>query len=249
LLEDKPQPALSTFDRLTSAAIPPSFLYPPYRLQRHLKPQAVNHYLVQLRKAIAASKVSSLIQARVQAQEGEIYAALSSYMKTDPAQWMRYDVECLKMISRHSGLQADVRRMIAAAIKAGRIPGAIAKELLSGISLKIAAPDLQAFKRRLKGELKQNGDAAKIALKSVITLLETRKFFLQREYHLILKKYETTPPTALPTETVTLLFLSAVKRDSLLEMYRWGQEIKRRYPSKETVNWVNQLTKETLAAQ
>jgi hypothetical protein len=44
----------------------------------------------------------------------------------------------------------------------------------------------------------------------------------------------------LPTETVLLLFLSAVELKERVEMDRWGQELKRRHREVEVRDWVNE---------
>jgi hypothetical protein len=244
LTDSKPEQALTAFGRVPEGEIPPSYLYPPYRLHRHLRPKEPNPFLTWLKTAISADKVSPLIQARVQAQEGELNTALSNYLKTDPAQWVRYDVECLRIIGRHEGFHSEVRRLIAGAIKSRRLSEPMARALLPIAGTGTNASDVEAFKRILREELERNGETAKIATLSAAQLLETRKLFLERKYGALLKKYQLGEPMALSTETVLLLFLSAIKEDDRLEVYRWGQEIKRRHPDRETTNWVNQLTRE-----
>ena len=87
----------------------------------------------------------------------------------------------------------------------------------------------------------QDSGAAKIAASSLAQVLETRKRFLQRDYKKILQQYQNANPMALPTETVLLLFLSAVEIRNSLEVDRWGQEIKRRHPTQEVIDWVIEL--------
>ena len=241
MLDNKPQRALYTFDGLSVSDIPGPFLYAPYRLHRQIRPMEFNKYLGPLRQAIAADEVSPLIKARVQAREGDPFAALSSYMQTDPARWVHYDVECLKKIGMLSGLQSEVRRVIAGALKSGRVSAKIVGELRQRQALKPGASEVRALKRQLKEELIQNSSAAKIAASSMNRLLETRKLFLQRDYKLLLEKYKSADPLVLPTETVLMLFLSAVELDDRLESDRWGQELKRRHPTQEVINWVTEL--------
>ena len=241
MLDNKPARALDAFDRLTTDEIPAPFLYPPYRLQRQMRPLEPNRYLVPLRKAIAAGEVSPLIKARVQAQEGDPYSAISSYMQTDPAQWVHYDIACLKKIGMQSGLHSEVRRMIAGALKSKRVSSKIEAELRQLAVLEPSESELRGLKRKLKEELIQDSGAAKIAASSLAQVLETRKRFLERDYKAILQQYQNAVPIALPTETVLLLFLSAVEIRSSLEVDRWGQEIKRRHPTQEVSEWVTEL--------
>ena len=97
------------------------------------------------------------------------------------------------------------------------------------------------MKRQLKEELIQNSSAAKIAVSSMNRLLETRKLFLQRDYKSLLAEYRDADPLVLPTESVMMLFLSAVELGDRLESDRWGQELKRRHPTQEVINWVTEL--------
>ncbi|MBW2411533.1 MAG: hypothetical protein JRF72_17175 [Deltaproteobacteria bacterium] len=241
MLDNKPQRALDTFDRLSVSDIPGPFLYAPYRLHRQMRPLEPNRYLAPLREAMVAGEISPLIKARVQAQEGDSFAALSNYMQTDPARWVDYDVECLKKIGWNSGLQSEVRRVIAGALKSGRVSAKIDGELRELLTLKPSESEVRAFKRQLKEELIQDSSAAKIAVSSMNRLLETRKLFLQRDYKSLLAEYRDADPLVLPTESVMMLFLSAVELGDRLESDRWGQELKRRHPTQEVINWVTEL--------
>ena len=245
MIDNKPARALEAFDSLSTDDIPAPYLYPPYRLQRHLRPSQPNRYLVPLRQAIDAGEVSPLIQARVQAQEGDPFSAISSYMQTDPAQWAHYDIECLKEIGMQSGLHSEVRRMIAGALKSKRVSSKIEAELRQLAVMEPSDSELRALKRKLKEELIQDSGAAKIAASSMAQVLETRKHFLQRDYKTILQQYQNANPLSLPTETVLLLFLSAVEVRNSLEVDRWGQELKRRHPTQEVIDWVTELKTST----
>lgn len=242
LLDKNPLEALTTFDLLDIDMIPPAFLYPPYRLYRHVNPRGSNRYLVNLHRVIAAGKTSPLIQARVNAQEGDFAAAISGYLQTDPAQWTRYDVECLGKVSSHAGFHSEALRLIAGALKSGRVAGTMAQELRRIAVLKTDKANVREFKRLLKEELVQNSGTAKIVVSSVTKLLETRKLFLQRDYKTLLERYRQANPIELTTESILVLFLSAVNLKNRPEMDRWGQEIKRRYPNRETANWIYELT-------
>jgi hypothetical protein len=242
MLTNKPLQALSTFDRLVVNDMPAPFLYPAYRLQRRMRPEAPNRYLEALNQAIDAGSVSPLIAARVQAQDGDPYSALSSYLQTDPAQWVTYDVDCIKKIGLHSGLSSEMRRMIAGAFKSGRVSAKIEGPLLQVLTLDSDPAEIRAFKRRLKEELIQDSGKGKLAVSSMKQLLETRKLFVQRDYQTIIDQHRDASPMALPNESVILLFLSGVNLENRLEMDRWGQELKRRYPNQEVTDWVSELT-------
>jgi len=222
--------------------MPAPFLYPPYRLQRRMRPAAPNRYLGALNQAIDAGSVSPLISARVQAQEGDPYAALSNYLQTDPAQWVAYDVKCIKKIGQHSGLSSEMRRMVFGALKSGRVSAKVEGPLGQVLALENDPAEARAFKRNLKEELIQDSSTGKMAVASLKQLLATRKLFVQRDYQTIIDQHQDANPLALPNESVLLLFLSGVRVEDRLEMDRWGQEIKRRYPNQEVIDWVSELT-------
>ncbi|MBW2478764.1 MAG: hypothetical protein JRF38_02145 [Deltaproteobacteria bacterium] len=242
MITNKPLQALKTFDRLDVKDMPAPFLYPPYRLQRQMRPEAPNRYLGALNRAIDAGNVSPLMTARVLAQEGDPYSALSNYLQTDPAQWVTYDVECIKEIGLHSGLSSEIRRMIVGALKSGRVSAKVEGPLGQVLAQENDPAEVRAFKRKLKEELIQGSSTGKVAVSSIKQLLETRKLFFQRDYPAIVDRYQDANPMALPDESVLLLFLSGVRLEDRLEMDRWGQEIKRRYPNQEVIDWVSELT-------
>jgi len=236
MISNKPLRALAAFDRLAVKDMPVPFLYPPYRLQRRMRPEAPNRYLGALNRAIDAGSVSPLMTARVLAQEGDPYSALSNYLQTDPAQWVTYDVECIKKIGLHSGLSSEMRRMVFGALKSGRVSAKVAVPLRQVMALETDPAEVRAFKRKLKEELIQGSGTGKMAVSSIKQLLETRKLFLQNDYQTIVDQYQDANPMALPDESVLLLFLSGARLEDRLEMDRWGQEIKRRYPNQEVIS-------------
>jgi len=242
MITNKPRRALKTFDRLALKDMPAPFLYPPYRLQRQMRPAAPNRYLGALTQAIDAGSVSPLITARIQAQEGDPYAALSSYLQTDPAQWVTYDVKCIRKIGQHSGLSSEMRRMVFGALKSGRVSAKVEPPLRQLLALENDPAQIRAFKRNLKEELIQDSSTGKMAVASIKQLLATRKLFVQRDYQTIIDQHQDANPVALPSESVLLLFLSGVRVEDRLEIDRWGQEIKRRYPNQEVIDWVSELT-------
>lgn len=242
MITAKPMQALGAFDRLDVEGIPAAYLYPPYRLQRQMRPEAPNRYLGALRGAIDAGSVSPLITARVLAQEGDPATALSSYLQTDPAQWVTYDVACIKKIGLHAGLSSEMRRMIAGALKSGRVSAEVEGHLRQALFLEPDPAEVRAFKRKLKEELILDSSTGRAAVASMKQMLETRKLFLQRDYQAIIDQYQTANPMALPDESVLLLLLSGARLENQLEVDRWGQEIKRRYPNQEVTDWVSELT-------
>jgi len=242
ILQQQPEQALSAFARLDEQSIPPDFLYAPYRLQASLHPGNPNPYLTPLRKSVAEGQVSALIQARVQALDGDLGEALRSYLRTDPASWTRYDLDSLQRIGTHQGLAPDLRRLVTGALASGRIQLALVAPLREVARSDSTPPNADEFKNRLRSEIEAGTPAGQIAVESAKRLINDRNLFLGRKYAELIAAHQSSEPVDLSTETVLLLFLSAVELKRQIEMDRWGQELKRRHPDVEVRDWVNEMT-------
>ena len=241
ILQQKPEQALATFASLDGQSIPPDFLYAPYRLQQTLQPGSPNPYQIPLRKSVAEGKVSPLIQARMQASDGALRHALRSYLRTDPASWTHYDFESLQRIATHQGLAPDLRRLISGALASGRVQQGLVAPLRQ-VARGGSTPDAEDFKSQLQREIEAGTPAGQIAIESAKRLLSDRNLFVGRKYAELLAVHQASEPVELSTETVLLLFLSAVELKQQIEMDRWGQELKRRHGEVEVRDWVNEMT-------
>ena len=132
--------------------------------------------------------------------------------------------------------------MISGALKSRRLTGKVQEPLRQIVAAKIDSEELTTFKNALKKELLQGSNSGTVAVSSIRQMLENRSTFLQRDYSELLSRHQETEPLTLPNESVLILFLSSVQLKNYLEMDRWGQEIKRRYPNKEVADWVSELT-------
>jgi hypothetical protein len=242
IVRQKPEEALAAFDRLDPQTIPPAFLYAPYRLQQTLHPDSPNPYLSPLRKSVAEGKVPSLTRARVQASDGDLREALLSYLRTDPASWAHYDIESLRRIDSHQGLAPDLRRLIVGALASGRVQKALVAPLQDLARGGAAAADTEEMKRQLRRAIETKTPAGQIAVESAKKLIKDRNLFVERKYSELIAAYRESEPAELSTETVLLLFLSAVELEEQIEMDRWGQELKRRHGEVEVRDWVNEMT-------
>ena len=242
ILQQTPEKALATFDTLDHQAIPPAFLYAPHRLQQTLHPDSPDPYLTELRTAVAEGKVPPLIRARVQAVDGKLREALGSYMRTDPGSWARYDLESLQRIGTHQGLATDLRKLIAGALASGRVQKTLVAPLREVARSEAAPPDVEDFKRQLRHEIEANTPAGQIAIASAKQLINDRKLFVGRKYAELIASHRESEPIKLSTETVLLLFLSAVELKEQIETDRWGQELKRRHRDAEVKDWVTEMT-------
>jgi len=242
ILQQKPDQALSAFDALDRQTIPPDFLYAPYRLQQTLHPDSPNPYLDTLRESVAEGKVPPLIRARVQASNGDLREALRSYLRTDPASWTRYDLESLQRIGTHEGLAPDLRRLITGALASGRVQRALVAPLRGTARSASRPSDAEGFKSQLRGEIENQTPAGRVAIESAKQLINDRNLFVGRRYAELIAAHRESEPVELSTETVLLLFLSAVELKEQIEMDRWGQELKRRHAEVEVRDWVNEMT-------
>jgi hypothetical protein len=238
LLRERPAEALSAFGTLDPATMPPSLLYAPHRLHQELAPTAPDPYLAALRPAVAEGRVRVLIQARVHALDGDLSAALASYMRSDPGGWARYDLQAFRQIAAHQGLVSDLRELLGGALASGRLKESLSAPLREIARADPQGPELAAFKRQLREEIETKTPAGRIAIESARQLLEDRRRFVAREYAELVDAHRTSEPPSLPTETVLLLFLASVALDDTVEMDRWGQELKRRHGDAEVSDWV-----------
>ena len=210
-----------------------------------LAPSTVSHHLKELRNSVAEGRVPPLIRARVQASDGELKEALRGYLRTDPASWTGYDVESLRRIGTHQGLSADLRRLISGALASGRVQQALVAPLREVARGGSAPTESERVKSQLRKEIEAQTPAGQIAIESAKRLINDRSLFLGQKYAELIAAHRESEPVELSTETVLLLFLSAVELEEQIEMDRWGQELKRRHAEVEVRDWVNEVTATT----
>ena len=240
MLHGRPLRAVEVFGSIPVDEIPRRFLYAPYRLERAVRPLDSNRYLAAIRDAIAEDAVAPLIKARVLSVEGEPQAALAAYLRTDPAEWVRFDAECLRKVNQHAGLQRDIRMLIAGALRSGRVKRPVDKELRAIAVASESVKRVAAFKKQLRRLLQDENPAGNVAMASAAKMLEARQQFLERDYDGLLATHRDSNVTAVTTETALLVFLSATARQDESEIERWGQELRRRFPDREVERWLGQ---------
>ena len=241
LAQNDPAKALSVFDTIDIDTMPADFLYAPHRLHSSLRPNVHDRYLEILQQAVKNNKSSSLIKARVLAGDGKLEQALSSYMQTDPASWAQYDLVLFSKITSYQGLSIDLTRMISGAIASGRVKKNLEPKLKQLTRQTVSQAEISALEQRIKHGIKNGTPEGKIVLESARRLLRDRKIFLNRNYEQLLGLYTSSEPIKLATETLLLLFLSAVDQKHSLQAEIWGQELKRRHTESEVTIWVNKL--------
>ena len=239
LAQKHPKQALAVFDQIDIESIPADFLYAPHRLYSVINGNQGDPYLNLLDKAVRENKTSSLIRARVLAANGELEAALSSYLQSDPASWASYDLRLFSRIGSYQGLSVDMAKMIMGAISSGRVNPDLLPQLKQIARRPVNETEIAKFEARIKHAIKNKTPEGKIALESAKSMLRDRKIFLSRQYQELIQLYRAAEPLNLATETVLLLFLSSVEIEDQEQAEAWGQELKRRHGEPEVREWVN----------
>ena len=241
LVSSKPQDALRAFDAIPIESIPPAYLYPPYRLHNQYRPNETNRYTAPLLASMDTGALDPLIRARVYAREGDFQNSLTSYLQTDPALWKNHDVECFALLFGHEGYRSEVVRLLVAAFKSKRVPAGLIQKLIDISKPNTNDVDIQSFLTLLNRELALESAAGKTALESIQEILENRSLFIQKNYLQLLEKYTDSNPVLLTDETALLLFLSSLRNSNLMEVARWSQELKRRFPERSVKEWIDNL--------
>jgi hypothetical protein len=239
LARGEPETALEALASIPVEAIPPAFLYAPYRLHGELRSGAPNPYLAPLRAAVEAGAVGPLVRARVRSLDGNAAAALTDYLKTDPSRWTRRDVVCIAAILRHEGLARDARALVAGALGSGRVADPLRGPLSFLVIRRERDDALAARELRLREGLRGNGAAAGVAAESARLILELRRRFLARDYRGVLALYPDSAPSSLSTETILLTYLSSMALGDHEAGEPWALELRRRHPEPEVLDWLS----------
>ena len=231
--------ALAAFDEMRPEEVPGDLAYPPYRLQSAMRPESRSAYAQPMLEAIAKGDVPRIVAARVLAQEGLLAESLAAYAATNPSSWTGHDLQCLRGIARDGALKVDLDRIVWRALTRPRLDSTVEKGLVSLVRNSGSSGFEERFRRRVDTDPK----ARKIAADSLQQMQEARSLFMEQRYGQLLDRFGQKAPTQVTTEMSTVLFLSALKLHRVEEVYRWGQELKRRHPDRELADWVAKLTR------
>jgi hypothetical protein len=190
-------------------------------------------------EAIAKGDVPRIVAARVLAQEGLLAESLAAYAATNPSSWTGHDLQCLRGIARDGALKVDLDRIVWRALTRPRLDSTVEKGLVS----LVRNSESSGFEERFRRRVDTDPNARKIAADSLQQMQEARSLFMEQRYGQLLDRFGQKAPTQVTTEMSTVLFLSALKLHRVEEVYRWGQELKRRHPDRELADWVAKLTK------
>jgi len=232
--------ALDCFASIPPETIPAAFLYLPYRLHGQVR-SGDNPYWNPLLASVQRKELEGLVAARVHLIAGQPLQGLQQYLNSDPANWKRFDLQLLEQLQEHAGLGMEMRRLVGAAFRAGRLSPDLGKRALRtayGINKRTEPAALLAG---IDQELRTNPDFRKTALIATERLLDIQALFLERRYADILQRYGGLEASLQADRTVLILFLSSVMAEDAAGGGIWSQELYRRYPTSEMKKWIHAI--------
>jgi hypothetical protein len=238
LIRNEVSNALATFDRLRPSDVPADLAYVTYRLESTMRPATRSAYADVLLDGIGRNEVTWLTAARVLSQEGRLEESLTAYASTNPADWRAHDLERLRAIALNSAFEVDVKRIVWRALSRSGIEA----DVEAGLVLIVRGEFPKSLERQAVNRLATDPAANAAASESLRKMQEVRSLFMAHQYEVLMNRFGTSDPTSATTETCTVLFLAALKTSRNREVYRWGQELKRRHPDDEMSQWVANLT-------
>jgi hypothetical protein len=238
LAEQRPEEALAAFDAIPVDRIPALHLYAPFRLQAALRPGRPNRYRAPLVAARRDGRLPPLVAARVAVAEGDLKAAVASYVSSDPAQWARHDLDAFRALLLHAGVSPDTRTMLVAAARGGRVPDRLRQDLDRLLSPAGQAVPPDEVKARLRRLLADNPAAREVAIAAATEQLRVRRLFLERRYQTLVREHRASDPTSLTDASLVILMLSASRSGETDMSDLWAQELRRRYPEPDFVRWI-----------
>ena len=238
LSSSHPDRAQAEWARLDLAAMPPDFLYAPWRLAGTVAGE--NRYAAPLAAAVKEGRTGALVTARWHAADANWVAALESYLRTDPAHWSPHEVEQFRMMKLNSPTARDADQLMAGALRGGRVPQGLRGDLARLIK-ETPKPD----KAALAAALKSNPGLAAAAIEAASRQLALRQAFASNRFAEVVGKIRDAEPSDATDETVMLAFLSASQIGDKPLADRWAQELQRRKPTAETAKWIAEIRKTT----
>ena len=238
LSRSHPDRAHAEWSRLDPAAMPPDFLYAPWRLAASQAGE--NRFAAPLAAAVKEGRAGPLVTARWHAAEANWVAALESYLTTDPADWSPHEVRQFRMMKLNSPTACDADQLMAGALRGGRVPQSLRGDLARLIK-ETPKPD----KGALTAALKSNPELAKASTEAASRQLALRQAFASNRFAEVVGKIRDVDPSVASDETVMLAFLAASQVGDKPLADRWAQELHRRKPTAETAKWIAEIRKTT----
>lgn len=234
----RPAQAHAEWSRLDLAAIPPDFLYAPWRLATSQAGE--NRFAAPLATAVMEGRTGALVSARWHAAGANWTMALETYLKTDPANWSPYELRQFRMMKLNHPTAREADLLMAGALRAGRVPQSLRADLARLIK---ETPKLE--KAALTEALASNPSLAAAATEAASRQLALRQAFASNRFAEVVEKVRDRDPSEASDETVLLAFLSAAKVGERPLADLWAQELRRRRPTAETAQWIAEIRQTT----
>lgn len=194
-----PDRAHSERSRLDPAAMPPDFLYAPWRLAA--TQAGGNRFAAALAAAVKEGRTGALVTARWHAADADWAVALETYLRTDPAGWSPHEVEQFRMMKLNSPTERETDQLMAGALRAGRVPQSLRGDLARLIK---GAP--KPDKDALAAALKSNPAFAAAATEAASRQLALRQAFASNRFAEVVEKIrDADPPPAEPRWSTALV--------------------------------------------
>ncbi|MBB5350892.1 hypothetical protein HNR46_001126 [Haloferula luteola] len=235
LSSNHPEEASNEWAAIPLEDFPPDFLYAPWRVAESTAKDA-NRYTEPLTAAVTDNKTSPLVTARWHGGHGAFNRALSAYLKSDPAQWTPHELEQLRVMKLYQPLTSEVTRMVAGALKGGRIPKALQADFLQLLQAP-AEPD----KEQVTELLKSDPVVARAAVEGARRQLDLRQAFASDRFEDVVAQTRNLDTATATDETVLLAFLASTRTGEKDLASRWAEELLRRKPGSETETWIQNI--------
>lgn len=236
LAHSRPAEALAEWEKIPLEQIPVDALYAPWRLADATS--GPNRYADLLSDSVKNGRASSLVAARWYGISAEFLPALEEYLKTDPAQWTRHEVEQFRIMKLHAPVAADVDRLLAGALRGKRLPRQL-RGALARLIKEQPLPDSE----RVAEMLENNPEFASAATRAAAQQLELRQAFAANRFDEVVEKTRSISETEASSEMALLAFLSASQVGDRSCADRWAEELLRRNPETETQTWIDNIRK------
>lgn len=230
--------AEAEWSKIDIAAIPPDYLYLPWRLGSST-PGAANRYEEPLLKAVAENRAGPLVRARVHSIRGEWREALDAYLLSDPGDWSPFEIKTFGSIRLQAPYSRDAAVVLAGALAGGRVPKNLRVELAHLVKAP-PTPDMAALEERLRND----PEFAKAAVAGAEKGLALRQAFASNKFQEVVDQTRSTDPMKATDEAVLLTFLSAAKVKDMPAAELWSAELLRRNPGDATRKWIKAILDE-----
>ncbi len=236
LSRERASEAAAIFRSMAPEGLPPDLLYMPWRLLGEMSPAESNPYTAPIAEAAKAGQLPPLLEARVLAAQGLFDKALQSYLRTAPSEWTSLDLADFRIMLTDESTRNEAGTVLLAAFKGGKL----SPEMHSAAAGLLLRKGGDPPKEKLRAFLENNPEAAAAAEKTMASLIDDRKMFLEEKFRELTEKHRAAKPESLIDESIILLTIASANSDKE-SFERWSSELQRRFPQDEVTVWINSL--------